>query len=69
VRSPAMTKSGESEVSLRFSTQASWIKLRPRQTVDPKNFFAEFKQRNVYKVAVAYAFVGWLAAQITATVP
>ena len=29
-----------------------------------KNFFAELKRRNVYKVAVAYAVVGWLLAQI-----
>ena len=36
--------------------------------LDLKDFFAELKQRNVYKVAVAYAFVGWLAIQITATV-
>jgi len=28
------------------------------------NFFAELKRRNVYKVAVAYAIVGWLIAQI-----
>ena len=27
-------------------------------------FFAELKRRNVYKVAVAYAVVGWLIAQI-----
>jgi hypothetical protein len=26
------------------------------------NFFAELKRRNVYKVAVAYAVVGWLIA-------
>jgi adenylate cyclase len=32
--------------------------------VNPKNFFAELKRRNVYKVAVAYAVVGWLIAQI-----
>jgi TolB-like protein/Tfp pilus assembly protein PilF len=31
-------------------------------------FFAELKRRNVYKVAVAYAFVGWLVVQISATV-
>jgi TolB-like protein/Tfp pilus assembly protein PilF len=30
----------------------------------PRNFFAELKRRNVYKVAVAYAIVGWLIAQI-----
>ena len=28
------------------------------------NFFAELKRRNVYKVAVAYAVVGWLVVQI-----
>ena len=28
------------------------------------NFFTELKRRNVYKVAVAYAVVGWLIAQI-----
>ncbi len=29
----------------------------------PKNFFAELKRRNVYKVAVAYAVVAWLLIQ------
>ncbi|HEX4640167.1 MAG TPA: hypothetical protein VH252_02215, partial [Chthoniobacterales bacterium] len=34
------------------------------------NFFAELKRRNVYKVAVAYAVVGWLVIQIaTSTFP
>ena len=28
------------------------------------NFFSELKRRNVYKVAVAYAVVGWVIAQI-----
>src|SRR5215471_16693145 len=28
------------------------------------NFFSELKRRNVYKVAVAYAVVGWVLAQI-----
>ena len=28
------------------------------------NFFAELRRRNVYKVAVAYAVVGWLVAQV-----
>src|SRR5207249_11559634 len=28
------------------------------------NFFAELKRRNVYKVVIAYAVVGWLIAQI-----
>src|SRR3954465_10512465 len=33
-----------------------------------QNFFAELKRRNVYKVAVAYAVVGWLVMQVSATV-
>ena len=32
------------------------------------SFFGELKRRNVYKVAVAYAVVGWLVIQITATI-
>lgn len=32
------------------------------------NFFSELKRRNVYKVAVAYAVVGWLVMQVAATV-
>jgi TolB-like protein/Flp pilus assembly protein TadD len=42
-----------------------------RQLPDPMNsFFSELKRRNVYKVAVAYAVVGWLMVQIaTQTFP
>jgi len=36
--------------------------------MNPRNFFAELKRRNVYNVAVAYAVVGWLVMQIAATV-
>src|SRR6202162_680807 len=32
--------------------------------MNPHSFFAELKRRNVYKVAVAYAVVGWLIAQV-----
>src|SRR5207244_10335352 len=32
------------------------------------SFFAEVKRRNVYKVAVAYAIVGWLVVQIATQV-
>lgn len=32
------------------------------------NFFTELKRRNVYKVAVAYAVVGWLVIQVSSTV-
>src|SRR5205085_3734144 len=38
--------------------------------MNPGNFFAELKRRHVYKVAVAYAVVGWLVIQIaTSTFP
>jgi Predicted integral membrane protein len=36
--------------------------------VNPRNFFAELKRRNVYKVAVTYAVVGWLLVQIATQV-
>jgi TolB-like protein/Flp pilus assembly protein TadD len=36
--------------------------------VNMRNFFAELKRRNVYKVAVVYGIVGWLVMQIAATV-
>src|SRR5947208_2439481 len=32
------------------------------------SFFSELKRRNVYKVAVAYAVVGWLLVQVTTQV-
>src|ERR1700740_3824781 len=32
------------------------------------SFFSQLKRRNVYKVAVAYAVVGWLVIQVTATI-
>src|SRR5438094_7659151 len=32
------------------------------------NFFAELRRRNVYKVAVAYAVVGWLLIQVATQV-
>jgi hypothetical protein len=31
--------------------------------VNTKNFFAELRRRNVYKVAVAYVIAGWALAQ------
>jgi len=32
------------------------------------SFFAEMKRRNVYKVAIAYAVVGWLLVQVATQV-
>ena len=36
--------------------------------MNSRNFFAELKRRNVYKVAVAYAVVGWLLVQVATQV-
>ncbi|MGB9157412.1 MAG: hypothetical protein WCB20_13050, partial [Chthoniobacterales bacterium] len=36
--------------------------------MERRSFFAELKRRNVYKVAVAYAIVGWLLVQIATQV-
>ena len=36
--------------------------------MNPKNFFAELKRRNVYKVAIAYAVVAWLLMQVATQV-
>lgn len=36
--------------------------------MNTRNFFSELKRRNVYKVAVAYAVVGWLLIQVATQV-
>src|SRR5215468_9503908 len=38
------------------------------QAMSERNFFAELKRRNVYKVAVAYAVVAWLLMQIASQI-
>src|SRR5437867_4816499 len=43
----------------------SVVDERGRESI---NFFSELKRRNVYKVAVAYAVVGWLLVQIATQV-
>ena len=35
--------------------------------MNARNFFAELKRRNVYRVAISYAVVGWLIIQVAAT--
>ncbi len=36
--------------------------------MDSRNFFAELKRRNVYKVAIAYAVVAWLLMQVASQI-
>src|SRR5438552_15318758 len=46
-----------------------WIKVIPETSeLNAKNFLAELKRRNVYKVAVAYAVVAWLLVQVVTQV-
>jgi TolB-like protein/Tfp pilus assembly protein PilF len=42
--------------------------MAQNQSVNPKAFFGELKRRNVYKVAIAYAVVGWLLTQVATQV-
>src|SRR5207248_5462270 len=42
--------------------------LRREIQVKIENFLAELKRRNVYKVAAAYAVVGWLLVQVATQV-
>lgn len=35
--------------------------------MNPKNFFAELRRRNIYRVAAAYAVVSWLIIQVAAS--
>src|SRR5213596_855443 len=36
--------------------------------MDSRNFFAELKRRNVYKVAIAYGVVAWLLMQVASQI-
>ena len=36
--------------------------------MNAKNFFAELKRRNVYKVAIAYGVVAWLLMQVASQI-
>src|SRR5881296_238257 len=44
------------------------IQTAKSNAMNPKTFFGELKRRNVYKVAVAYAIVGWLLVQVATQV-
>src|SRR5205814_3372357 len=63
----------QSRSPTRFITRRSTFRSaraencrREKMKID--NFFAELKRRNVYKVAVAYAIVGWLLVQVATQV-
>src|SRR5215470_4163636 len=56
--------------ALRTSSVHSRRKIRASKlgAMNPKIFFGELKRRNVYKVAAAYAVVGWLLIQVATQV-
>lgn len=43
-------------------------RLESNSAMNARNFFAELKRRNVYKVAIAYAVVAWLLIQVATQV-
>jgi hypothetical protein len=51
-------------IQVKCCRDERFVKVRRVNT----NFLAELKRRNVYKVAVVYAIVGWLAVQIATQV-
>src|SRR6266705_2795979 len=59
---------------MRFSNHAFKVeccrdeRFVKARRVNPKNFFAELKRRNVYKVAIAYAVVAWLLMQVASQI-
>src|SRR5207253_11090671 len=59
---------GIAPASLSVIIRSNLEKSAARQAVNPRNFFAELKRRNVYKVAIAYAVVAWLLMQIATQV-
>jgi hypothetical protein len=48
----------------KSSPRSRQRKFLPDHFMNPRNFFAELKRRNVYKVAIAYAIIGWLVMQV-----
>jgi TolB-like protein len=55
-------------LGVRRGERLSILEKAPRNSVNPRNFFAELKRRKVYRVAIAYAVVGWLIIQIVTQV-
>ena len=44
------------------------VAVSPDEVMSERNFFAELKRRNVYKVAVAYGVVAWLLMQVASQI-
>jgi TolB-like protein/Tfp pilus assembly protein PilF len=55
-------------VGEKVQTNAKQRASPRRARVNPTNFFAELKRRNVYRAAVAYGVVAWFLTQLTTQV-
>jgi TolB-like protein len=61
---------GGTNAVLRIKLHSSKRQYVRALSMNPGDFFSELRRRNVYKVAVAYAVIGWLLIQIaTQTFP
>src|SRR5438067_7612691 len=54
--------------SLSDIIRSNLEKAAAEQAVNSRNFFAELKRRNVYKVAIAYGVVAWLLMQVASQI-
>lgn len=57
-----------SDCALPFATRSGKRHMSVITDMNLESFFSELKRRNVYKVAAAYAVVGWLLIQIATQV-
>jgi adenylate cyclase len=65
---PARLATGVFSSSAQTSAGRTQFPNSRKNAVNPKNFFAELKRRNVYRAAAAYGVVGWLLVQIATQV-
>src|SRR6266516_7263506 len=65
---PSGTRCAATRASRKLSRPSRQRNVLPDHFMNSRNFFAELKRRNVYKVAIAYAVVAWLLMQIATQV-
>src|SRR6266571_7558045 len=65
---PSGTRCAATRASRKLSRPSRQRNVLPDHFMNSRNFFAELKRRNVYKVAIAYAVVAWLLMQVATQV-
>src|SRR6266705_2651474 len=65
---PSGTRCAATRASRKLSRPSRQRNVLPDHFMNSRNFFAELKRRNVYKVAIAYAVVAWLLIQVATQV-